>query len=202
MHTFHVILHIITLFSFILKKNSESQTITTDHGLLHLGMPVYMLGHAQSGMPNPYLGWINLWQARSAAWACPIGHAQVVPNLLVSVPLAWAVLWQAQVLPKLPNHESGKLLTGLGHQCSWHTRHYVRHTVYRTLGSAEISVQHGPYGFRFGQLMFCRGAATEFYWGWWIMDNVANKPPKYPQNWKNCEFKTLPFRIWGERIQF
>ena len=48
-----------------------------------------------------------------------------------------------------------------------HARHVMpaRTTVYRTLGSADISVQHGPYGFRFGQLMFCRGVATEFYWG-------------------------------------
>ena len=74
--------------------------------------PCLCLGMPNRACPITCLGWINLWQARLAAWACPIGHAQVEPHLLVSVPLAWAVLWQAQVLPKLPNHESGKLLTG------------------------------------------------------------------------------------------
>ena len=76
--------------------------------------PCICLGMPNRACPITCLGWINLWQARTAAWACPIGHAKVLPNLLVSVPLAWAVLWQAQVLPKLPNHESGKLLTGDG----------------------------------------------------------------------------------------
>ena len=53
-------------------------------------------------------------------------------------------------------------------------------TVYRTLGSAEISVQHGPYGFRFGQLMFCRGVATEFYWGVMNHGQCGQQTPQIP----------------------
>ena len=69
-------------------------------------------------------------------------------------------------------------------------------TVYRTLGSAEISVQHWPYGFRFGQLMFCRGVATEFYWGVMNHGQCGQQTPQIPPKLeKNCEFKTLPFRI-------
>ena len=68
-------------------------------------------------------------------------------------------------------------------------------TVYRTLGSAEISVQHGPYGFRFGQLMFCRGVATDLLL--WVKNHrqCGLQTPKLPKNWKNSEFKTLRSRI-------
>ena len=57
-------------------------------------------------------------------------------------------------------------------------------TVYRTLGSAEISVQHGPYGFRFGQLMFCRGVATDLLLGVMNHRQCGQQTPKIPQK---CE---------------
>ena len=54
-------------------------------------------------------------------------------------------------------------------------------TVYRTLGSAEISIQHGPYGFRFGQLMFCRGVATDILLGAMNHRQCGQQTPKYPK---------------------
>ena len=62
-------------------------------------------------------------------------------------------------------------------------------TVYRTLGSAEISVQHGPYGFRFGQLMFCRGVATDILLGVMHHRQCGQQTSKYPQNWKTAILK-------------
>ena len=70
-------------------------------------------------------------------------------------------------------------------------------TVYRTLGSAEISVQHGPYGFRFGQLMFCRGVATDLFVGVMNHRQCGQQTPKYLQNKKTANLKHVNFESEG-----
>ena len=74
-----------------------------------LRVPTFLLGHARLGpdwaCPIICLGMLQLWQAQSVAWACPIGHAQAGRW---ASPSTWAAVGLAHPLPNQRGHECGK----------------------------------------------------------------------------------------------
>ena len=74
-----------------------------------LRLPTLLLGHARLGADWVCLiiclGMLQLWQAQSLAWACPIGHAQAGGW---ASPSTWAAVGLVHPLPNQRGHERGK----------------------------------------------------------------------------------------------
>ena len=79
---------------------------STAHALC---LPTLLPGHARLGpdrtCPIICLGMLQLWQAQSIAWACPIGHAQAGGR---ASPSTWAAVGLAHPLPNQRGPECGK----------------------------------------------------------------------------------------------